>query len=105
MRQRKWNSLQPQSLRTKLPRISKQDETAKEKLPAEQVNECIPRQSGKLRFVIVGHRSAVCNQPKHRSDQKNSDARDDQACFPIAESKSIFTWILAKDHQHNDQWN
>ena len=97
MRQRKWDSLQPQSIVPKSTHIRKQDPAAKKEFPADQVNEGSPWQTGQKLLVISFHGCVAASQKiNDGSHEKNAKRGVGQSQFPIAKRKTVLFRIFAK---------
>ena len=106
MRQRKWDSLQPQCVMPKSTQVRKQNPAAKEEFPTDQIKESCPRQTRQKRRVICFHSSVaasqIINDGSHNEDAKRAIS---QPQFPVAEGETIFFGIFAEQNQRQQKWD
>src|SRR5512139_1212266 len=103
---RKWDGLQPESLRPKFARVAEQDPAAEHKFPADEVKESRPWQAQGVGLVILLHRRVTLSQIiNDRSHAQNANSRNDQPGFPIAQPETKLLWVFAKEQQNNSQRN
>src|SRR5687767_4777589 len=75
--QGEWDSLQPQRVMPKCTRVSKQNPSAEEKFPADQIKECRPGQAIHIRLIVSFHGFiAAPKKVDDRSHQQNTNGSD-----------------------------